>query len=551
MRNALGVRIDAEDYSPGRIPKKGLVEELCGPLVDFERRSEESEHDPVLRLSHKSVQDFFLQDPASLGVTDTLAKYFIHEQAANLEVGRLCLTYLTYARYHRDLDIANILRDDPNNEHAFLRYAATFWFWHLMRVEHPETLFQLVESFLRSPAFWTCLAVQTRVSPHLFARLIEHHPRCYAMSSTDTGKPVQASRVNFAMPLPDWLGEKNDCLGQEIVKGFLAYIKEWHPVLTSYPDAVKDCTPGVVGHIGFPSRKQSSSDSIQALQIRLSTKLESNLTLHLNRTRESNFTLLWVSDLHAPSGGDKLVMESSQFASIGKAKLKKLGKPTQMQLEMHGWDPRDTNRSCHVSVVPSKDELTVWLLNTSNLDLLRPGDPSKEMRYKSTLNQKDSESVPWSVYATSFGPSRLPSVAFHCATEDACFEDDGSSDRFDSDKDSGFNSDSETESDDEGNDKTYAQHCLIIAQSVGRPLWFPWQAEAKKQLKIACAFHPKEPTAVWSHAVHEMCTADLQSGAIVKGILPEPVDVQFAVSGAMCKGKWLFPRFYNRSAPLV
>lgn len=126
LSNALGIRKGAEDHSDKRVPKLPLIEDLCGQLVIFDRVSKGSQRDPLLKLAHKSIQDFFLQDPESLNIPDDLCQFFINLQSANLEIGQACLTYLGYARYQKPIDILAILENDPK-EHAFLKYAATFW----------------------------------------------------------------------------------------------------------------------------------------------------------------------------------------------------------------------------------------------------------------------------------------------------------------------------------------------------------------------------------------------------------------------------------------
>ena len=69
LSDALGIRENL-DYSPKRIPKKALIESLCSHLVIFDRTDRGSETDPLLKLAHKSVKDFFLQDPHSLNVAE-------------------------------------------------------------------------------------------------------------------------------------------------------------------------------------------------------------------------------------------------------------------------------------------------------------------------------------------------------------------------------------------------------------------------------------------------------------------------------------------------
>jgi hypothetical protein len=144
-----------------------LIEELSSNLIVFDRTSKGSQNDPLLKIAHKSIQEFFLQDPDSLDIPEHLRQYFVSTQDANLELGQACLGYLGFKRYHQPQNISTILE---NESHAFLRHAATFWYWYLSHAEPSKKLFDEVEEFVRGQAFWTCVAVQSRSAPHLFAR---------------------------------------------------------------------------------------------------------------------------------------------------------------------------------------------------------------------------------------------------------------------------------------------------------------------------------------------------------------------------------------------
>ena len=128
LSNALSTRENTEDYSSKRVLYPSLVEELCGTLLTFDRDSKGTRDDPLLKLAHKSIQDFFLEDPKSLDVPDNLSRFFTSLDCANREMGLICLTYLNYARYKKPTDISKILANDQRREHSFLRYAARFWF---------------------------------------------------------------------------------------------------------------------------------------------------------------------------------------------------------------------------------------------------------------------------------------------------------------------------------------------------------------------------------------------------------------------------------------
>src|SRR5205807_1777098 len=79
--------------------------------------------------------------------------------------------------------------------------------------------------------------------------------------------------------------------------------------------------------------------------------------------------------------------------------------------------------------------------------------------------------------------------------------------------------------------------CLVLACQEYNPVWFSWHSEAGSELQVVQAYHPIEPIAVWTHASNEICTADLRTGRIESGILPEPVDIQLRSAAAIRKGK--------------
>ncbi|KAF2455725.1 hypothetical protein BDY21DRAFT_71317 [Lineolata rhizophorae] len=106
-------------------------------------------------------------------------------------------------RYHQPQDVSAVVEA---GEHAFLWHAATFWYWYLSFAVHPEELFDEVVGFIHSPAFWTCVAVQSCTTPHLFARFTRVADRGYRIEHTSP-KPPEDADVNYAIPLPTWLDE--------------------------------------------------------------------------------------------------------------------------------------------------------------------------------------------------------------------------------------------------------------------------------------------------------------------------------------------------------
>ncbi|KAJ3958819.1 hypothetical protein N0V92_004573 [Colletotrichum tropicale] len=90
-----------------------LIVDLCGPLVKC---------DAVVKFSHKSVQDYFQQDPkADRNISERIRMFFVHDSdTANTELGVDCLRYLMNDRYGQFQDIDSLL-ESKSKEHSFLR----------------------------------------------------------------------------------------------------------------------------------------------------------------------------------------------------------------------------------------------------------------------------------------------------------------------------------------------------------------------------------------------------------------------------------------------
>ncbi|KAJ0376891.1 hypothetical protein COL26b_004947 [Colletotrichum chrysophilum] len=205
-----------------------LIEDLCGPLVKC---------DPVVKFSHKSVQDYFQQDPKrDRNISERIHMFFVHDSdAANTELGLDCLTYLMYDRYEQFQDIDNLL-ESRSKEHSFLRYASTFWFQHLFSIQPDAAVRQRVERFLKSKAFWTCLSVQSRVAPFLFGFYAHRETGSFQM---DIRGHTYIRGDQFGVPLPGWLDGPSKYLDQS----FWCFVREWREVLVTCPAGLKYCYP--------------------------------------------------------------------------------------------------------------------------------------------------------------------------------------------------------------------------------------------------------------------------------------------------------------------
>ncbi|KAK1996296.1 hypothetical protein LX36DRAFT_750538 [Colletotrichum falcatum] len=228
---ALSVDHDAGDYDERKRVEDGreLIKELCGPLVEL---------DPVVRFCHKSVSDYLQQDPTEEGteLIKPIHKFFVHDsRKASRDLGMGCLAYLMYKPYHRFQPLDSLL-DEECQENSFLRYAAIFWFQHLLDIDPTPDVRERVETFLRSKAFWTCLSVQSKVAPFLFG--FYSHRKAGSFSMGSRGHEYFGDD-SFGVPLPNWL----DGQFQHLDQSFCCFVRDWREVLATCPMALRHCCP--------------------------------------------------------------------------------------------------------------------------------------------------------------------------------------------------------------------------------------------------------------------------------------------------------------------
>ncbi|KAI1366605.1 hypothetical protein F5Y08DRAFT_122750 [Xylaria arbuscula] len=240
--DALAIRCGSQDYSSSRLPKEELVRDLCGSLINIEQcATDQPSHSPSIRFCHKSVKDFFQQDPkmSELGIDESLHKYFVAAPDGHEEIGLDCLTYLMYSRYSKHVDLAFLGSTIPR-EHAFLRYAATFWFQHLgdESIEKPSSAAVVaVRQFVESKNFWNCLRVQSHIAPYLFGRYTGYRRGGFKMAIR--GKEWKGED-SFAVPLPPWL---SDCSSDDLLRdqSLCHFAEEWREVIITQPHGLDQC----------------------------------------------------------------------------------------------------------------------------------------------------------------------------------------------------------------------------------------------------------------------------------------------------------------------
>jgi hypothetical protein len=263
----LSIEIDQEP-SPARQRKKTIILSACTPFVELDDGDDYL--NPTVRMAHKTVREFLIKDPATLDFVDQdCHKFFVKVEEGNLELGKKCLTYLSYKRYSSPEDLS-ILGDfrKVTEQHPFLIYAALFWYQHLDRHGGSKELYERVRDFLQTPNFWTCIRVQSKYAPHLFARLsYDCKNDSYKMHSPDT--PYQDDDPNhdyYADALPTWIDEYED-MADNLVWGYHMFVREWAEILIRRPESIQCYFAKVLGQRSFWSTYQCSTDAVQIYPI--------------------------------------------------------------------------------------------------------------------------------------------------------------------------------------------------------------------------------------------------------------------------------------------
>ncbi|KAK8087689.1 hypothetical protein PG997_002650 [Apiospora hydei] len=210
MSQALTVVTLPNSYQlPQKLSEPSLLEDLCSGLIVFDRSLPGYSEDPMLRFTHKSAHDFLLQSLESyesghnelcihtdvatrtrhetylamerraliasfgkeMGVPPAVVRFFTTWRGANRELGLACLRYLSNPQYNKPGFGMGCL---DSKDHAFLKYAAVFWHAHFSLSAPTSQDYIQVEAFMKSSAFWNCVAIQAAVAPHQYAVYHRH-----------------------------------------------------------------------------------------------------------------------------------------------------------------------------------------------------------------------------------------------------------------------------------------------------------------------------------------------------------------------------------------
>jgi hypothetical protein len=257
LLDLLSVKIGQEPSSRRR-RTRSVVLSACSPFVEVDYDSDFV--NPTLRLVHKSIGDFLLQDPANLDfVSRDCYKFFVKHKEGNAEIGKRCLTYLSYRRY---ADAGDVNFEDEFAEHGLLKYASIFWHSHLQRAGPSPELFNHMSKFMKLPNLWTCVQVQSKFAPHMFAKLSYiSESNMYRMRLPGVEKYAGGEEY-FADALPGWIGDYDD-QGDHFVWSYHMFVREWGEVLVRNPDKIQQYFPKVLGKRSFWNTENTSNKLVK------------------------------------------------------------------------------------------------------------------------------------------------------------------------------------------------------------------------------------------------------------------------------------------------
>jgi len=598
LLDALAIERRSQDHSTSRLPKEELIQDLCGSLVNIEKHSPDPSQGRVIRLCHKSVKDFFQQDPkeTDLGIDESLHKYFVRPVDAHEELGLDCLTYLMYGRYSRHIDLGFLSGTIPK-KHAFLRYAAAFWFQHLgdPRIDTPSSaVICAVRKFLQSKNFWNCLRVQSHVVPYLFGRYTRHRK---GFQMAIRGREWKGED-GFAVPVPDWLSDQSpeDLLMDQ---SLCAFVDDWREVMIIHPDAVDQCPPLV---------KLASSCWLKSL-----LKTSRLKVADLGGTLGSNAVISSSRLLAAEIKGKKLCVDwayrtKNDPSGVVHRVKQPLFKPNTEPQKSQQSLPVETDIS-NWTIWPTlqddvSGDLVAWSVDPQTLDLRKTGrGDSERIQRPASTTEKERRTMArtsWEMLAylneTRANPE-MPVQVIHmsqeiCKRMAAGKDEDDGDDIDQSDDSSESESESEPESDDYSDDDTSSSQgsagdsdsdsdsaigdmtsdesdleshpgggqeyatgdCLIIIPQVQglAPYWTtPWRTTTAHPpliwSRIVCAVHPTRPLVAFMRSPTQLDFVNLeartQRAIKVSGLPCDPDDVSATVRGSFNNPAYPFLRW--------
>ncbi|KAI1415085.1 hypothetical protein F5Y13DRAFT_157795 [Hypoxylon sp. FL1857] len=525
LLNALAIMMDPyyDDHQSDRVPKLERVKSVCGSLIELVGPKGTSEGDQHITFFHKSFRDFLRENPAAVGISkDDLRCFFVDMKLGNLEIGQHCLKYLNFRRYqHRVDDLDRIL--DRNEEHAFLKYAASFWLEHLQYVDHSQDLFEDVKSFVRSPAFWSYLAVRAKIRPHTF---VGYKPLDTGEFKVGKGQGELSADEHISDLVPDWI----DCYepeGPRILQTLHSYTCEWHEILLSCPESWSHCILDHAGRELLPGVKRGANKKVRWFVVPLPDRSSMPaLTDVFFCKSELRVRVAY------QAGSEDHWLE----ASVNSGKIRDLG---TLQGDLSALLPpeRPVCLSRESRVPGSHKIQSTWVIDLKNLAASWGSsiDEPKELVTKpSGMEWKMAiETRPIEIRRSAVGLRLTCVKAENSQTTETepILELKSDLNALDpvtgsSEADSGFSdadstiseSDSDSSAVDSGHGGDEVQvcdsDCLIIRYNRRLPVIFSWTGSPGAKSQVSCAFHPNRKIIVWSESPEELRVFDFDSGEV-------------------------------------
>ena len=507
--DALAVREKAHDFSPRRIPKEDLIEALCRPLIVLDRVNDYL--NPTLRLAHKTVRDFFIQDPDNLGTNQDCKQFLVNDTSDRLELGKACLTYLSYSRYEKPIDLDHFA---SLKDHAFLVYAALFWHVHLENIHHTEELFDIVDKFMRSPNYWTCMQVQSKFAPYSFACLTGAGSSEYKMQNPSV---FPADEEFYAEPLPGWLDEYGK-RGHLLVHDNQRQVKEWRHVLSRHPEHVWQCHPGVSGRQSFFSTKVPNQRQVYVSALTTADGAHSN---GINRCEEDNErSVVALSLFEAKETGVKAshvdIDPAKRHTGISSTEWRVEGLKDSIREADSTWNIDYEQGEKHVMwntvALTTEQKFTLWVLDIKSYSVhcISKDKVRVPVKIPDDLLKfitSDPASVKTHSQAFFLGGKTVLLINFRRVTSRVAEVDGTDSENEDSKKPK--------------DEKTLTHNLMIVIDEDDEAcLAHYWKSQSSDLWIAEPASHPRCPVLVWSKNATTILVGDHSSGKISELSLP-------------------------------
>ncbi|KAJ7201264.1 hypothetical protein GGX14DRAFT_524384 [Mycena pura] len=201
-------------------PQINSLFKVLAPLIEVHRSGDDDTDDnDTCHLFHSTVRTFLGAHPDVFKLRNSCSHC---KNVSSCAIARSCLSYLSQDRYSNLLvQVDGQWQDktgDSINDHRFLIYAAKYWDKHLddlRNFDNPIQIGNQVKAFLLSPAFQTCLQVQSLWVGSQFGIFTrEHTPQTFLRRA-----------------LPKWFVDAEEFV--VFLRSYRLFLREWRLFLDS------------------------------------------------------------------------------------------------------------------------------------------------------------------------------------------------------------------------------------------------------------------------------------------------------------------------------